>query len=55
MTPDKLILIDMLLEQVLTISARIAKVKAMSDQEVTAALAAENLRSQNLKDLLDGD
>jgi len=55
MTPDKLILIDMLIEQIFTISARIAKIKAMSDQEVEEALAAENLRSQQLKDLLEGD
>jgi len=54
-TPDKLILIDMLIEQVLNIGERIAKIKAMSDEEVTNALALENVRSKQLKDLLESD
>ena len=55
LTPEKLILIDMLIEQVLTIGARIAKIKAMSDEEVTNALASENVRSKQLRDLLEAD
>ena len=55
MTPDKLILIDMLIEQIFTISARIAKIKAMSDEEVNKALAMENTRTNQLKDLLESD
>ena len=52
MTLEKAILIDMLMEHLLTISATYAKIKVMSDEEVKEALAAENIRSQQLKDLL---
>ena len=55
LTPDKLILIDMLVSQIFTISERIAKVKAMSDEEVNKALVVENTRTNQLKDLLEGD
>jgi len=51
-TPGKLILIDMLIEQVFAITERIARIKAMSDGEVDEALAVENERSKQLKDLL---
>ena len=55
LTPEKFILIDMLIEQMLTIGVRIAKIKAMSDEEVKDALVAENTRSKQLKDLLEAD
>ena len=52
-TTAQLMLIDMLVTQALTIHERIAKVKAMSDEEVKEALVAENTRSKQLKDLLE--
>ena len=55
LTPEKLILIDMLIGQILTLSERIAKIKAMNDEEVREAFVAENVRSKQLKDLLEAD
>ena len=52
-TTAQLMLIDMLVTQALTIHERIAKVKAMNDEEVREALVAENARSKQLKDLLE--
>ena len=51
-TPEKLILIDMLVEQVFSITKRITEIKSMSDEEINKALATENERSKQLKDLL---
>lgn len=55
MTAASLILIDMLVEQMLTIGDRILKVKNMKEEEVNAALAIENKRTKQLKDLLEAD
>ena len=55
MTPASLILIDMLVEQIITIGDRIRKVKDMKEEEVTKALAFENQRTKQLKDLLEAD
>lgn len=55
MTAASLILIDMLVEQMLTIGDRILKVKNMKEEEVNAALAIENERTKQLKDLLEAD
>ena len=55
LTAGKLILIDMLVEQIFTINERIAKIKNMNDEEVNQALVDENERSQRLKDLLNAD
>jgi len=54
-TPAQLILIDTLIEQIVTINARIQKIKSMKDEEVEAALQAENERTKNLKALLEAD
>ena len=53
MTPEKLMLLDMLIMQMITIGERIAKVRAMNDDEVKEALVTENTRSKQLKDLLE--
>jgi len=55
MTPGHLMLIDMLIEQVITIGDRIRKVKDMKEEEVNEALALENERTKQLKDLLEAD
>lgn len=55
MTPASLILIDMLVEQIITIGDRIRKVKDMKEEEVNQALAFENQRTKQLKDLLEAD
>ena len=50
---DKLILIDMLVEQIISISQRIRKIREMSEEELERALALENERTKNLKALLE--
>lgn len=55
MTPAHFILIDMLVEQMITIGERISQVKDMKEEEVTKALALENERTKQLKDLLEAD
>ena len=55
MTPAHLMLIDMLVEQVISIGGRIAKVKDMKEEELNEALKVENERSNQLKDLLEAD
>jgi len=54
-TPEKLILIDMLIEQIISITARIRKVKLMNAEEVERNLELENERTRNLKNLLEAD
>ena len=52
-TPAQLILADMILSQIITLTERLAKIKVMSSDEVDKALAVENERSKQLKDLLE--
>lgn len=52
-TPDKLMLIDMLIERVMKLVDSIAEVKAMNGEEVSNALADENKRTELLKHLLE--
>ena len=54
-TTAQLMLADMILSQIVTLTARLAKIKAMSDGEVDKALVVENKRSKQLKDLLEAD
>lgn len=49
---EKLILIDMLVEQIIKISQRIQAVKDMSGEEVDGALAQEDERTKLLIELL---
>ena len=55
MTPAHFMLIDMLVEQMITVGDRIRKVKDMEEEEVNQALAHENERTKQLKDLLEAD
>jgi len=55
MTPAHLMLIDMLVEQMISIGGRIQKVKDMKDEEVEEALKLENERTIQLKELLESD
>ena len=54
-TTAQLMLADMILSQIVTLTARLAKIKAMSSDEVDKALAVENDRSKQLMDLLRAD
>jgi len=51
-TTAQLMLADMILAQIVTLTERLAKIKVMSDEEVNKALVAENERSKKLMDLL---
>ena len=54
-TAEQLILADMILTQILTLTEKLAKIRAMSEAEVDGALIRENERSKQLKDLLEAD
>ena len=54
-TEGQLILADMILTQIVTLTGRLAKIKAMSKTEVDESLIKENERSKTLKDLLEAD
>jgi len=54
-TTAQLMLADMILSQIITLTERLAKIKAMSGEEVDKALVVENDRSRQLMDLLGAD
>ena len=54
-TTAQLMLADMILAQIVTLTERLAKIKAMSGEEVDKALVVENDRSRQLMDLLGAD
>jgi len=52
-TPELLVLADMIITQIITLSERLAKIRTMNDEEVKKALTKENERSKQLKILLE--